>query len=181
MTSTGASVPERIANLPNDHPVSILAPQSGLVLLVSVIAVWCLRRYALEAWFLPWYHRSKYDDLDDRRRRSFVNSYVHLISRAMIMPAAVYPLIAILSGHGNFDTVFHGSSVTFGDIEFVSMTIAMSLYIHELLYRSQISFVSMLHHVGAVAVGQCAISLTISWRHEPNASMYFCMALIWGM
>jgi len=181
MADTHASIPERIANLRNDQPVSILAPQSGLVLLISLIAVWGLRRYVLEAFFLPWYHRSKYNSLEDRRRRSFVNSYVHLISIAMIMPAAIFPLISILSGHGTFDTVFPGSSVTFGDIEFVSMTIAMSLYVHELLYRSQISFVSMLHHVGAVAVGQCAISLTISWRTEPNASMYFCMACIWGL
>jgi hypothetical protein len=180
MANPHATIPERIADLRNDRPVSTLALQSGLILLVSLIAVWGLRKYALEAFFLPWYHRTKYHTLDDLRRRSFVNNYVHLIIRAILMPAAVYPLLAILSGHGNFDTTFHGSKVTFGDIELVSVTLAMSLYVHELLYRSNISFVSILHHIGAVAVGQCAISLTISWEHEPNASMYFCMALIWG-
>jgi hypothetical protein len=180
LASKSHSIPARIAALPCDGPVSALAENAAMILVVCLFIITFFRR-ALEMWFLPYFHGQKYSKFSERQRTSFVNSYVHLISRIAILPAAAPPLILILSGRGGYDKKYPGIETTYGDIEIVSMELAISIYIHEIIYRPNISLVSLAHHTGAIVIGSYSILHTLEWKTTPNATMYFTMALLWGL
>jgi hypothetical protein len=55
------------------------------------------------------------------------------------------------------------------------------MYIFELFFRKTLSPIAILHHVGAVLIGQSAIALSLDLEHERNATMEFVLCLVWGI
>lgn len=176
-----AAIAQRIRNLrtePIAEPVSQLAPVAFVAFAVCLLIILGVRE-ALEKYSLPYFHREGYSLQTDKDRRSFVQNYLHAIGRVIIIAFAVWPLGAILAGHGNWQTTYLGL-VTYGDIELVAMQLTIALYFHDLLYRIKVSPVTLLHHVGAICVGAYAIIMCADYEDNLHAHAYFCIASIWG-
>jgi hypothetical protein len=175
------SIPARIAALPNNGPISPVAQNAAMVLIVCLLIVTAFRR-VLEVWIFPRMFRDRYPKMDERSRRSFVNSSMHLLVRLAVLPVATPPLIMILAGRRNYNSGFTKTvDVSFGTIELVAMELVISVYLHEIIYRPGISLVALLHHVGAIAIGSYAILHTLEWESQKSTTMYFTMACLWGL
>ena len=83
-------------------------------------------------------------------------------------------------GRSNFHTPFmHGSKVTMGDILVTCAQMLLGMFIFELIYRTKISPVSVVHHMGSILVGQAAIVISI--KEDRDASIEFVLCTVWGM
>lgn len=175
-----ANVPERLAELrgSNPTPISMLASYA-IVPLAVCMTVTLGVRVALEQWILPKLHGVKYTHQNERNRRGFVQNYLHVIGRVLIIIFAVPALGLILAGHANLQTDYMGYA-TCGDFLLLAMLLTVGLYFHELMYKLTVSYVTLLHHVGAIGVGSYAIVMAANYGHHGIAHAYFIMANIWG-
>jgi hypothetical protein len=67
-----------------------------------------------------------------------------------------------------------------GDILIVVAQMLIGMYIFELIYRTKISPVSIVHHVGTIIIGQAAIAVNLNLAREKDASIEFLLCLVWG-
>jgi len=170
-----------IADLINES-ISSLAPFSALILTVSAVIVFLIRQYALETWLLPRLYRTKYTELNETNRRSFVNHHIAGGSKIVLLIAGCYPFISILFGSGNPHTPFAGSRiVTLGDVMMVLSQIFTVMYIFELFYRTTISPISAAHHIGAIVIAQAAIAISLDFSDDRDATDEYVLCLVWGM
>ena len=159
--------------------ISNLAPYSALILCVVLIVLFLIRFYLLQGFLLEKLHGSKYTDLDDVNRRSFLNHYIAGTTKISILIFAVYPFGACAFGGANFHTPFvHGSVVRMGDLLLIAAQMLSGMFIFELLYRVKISPVSVAHHIGSILVAQAAI--TISIKGDRESSIEFLLCTVWG-
>ena len=57
----------------------------------------------------------------------------------------------------------------------------VAMYLFELLYRERLSIIAILHHVGTVVIASTAIAISVSWKHQPDATLEFMLCYVWGM
>lgn len=159
--------------------ISNLAPYSGLILSVVLVVIFLIRFYILQDFLLPKLYGSRYTKLDDINRRGFLNHHIAGATKFIILIVAAYPFASTAFGGGNFQTPYvQGSKVTMGDLLLVAAQMLSGMYIFELIYRVQISPISVLHHMGSILVAQAAI--TISINRDPESSIEFVLCTVWG-
>lgn len=138
-----------------------------------------IRFYILQRFLLEKLHGSKYTQLDDVNRRSFLNHYIAGATKIAILIIAVYPFGSVAFGTANFHTPYApGSNVTMGDLLLIAAQMLSGMFIFELIYRVKISPVSVAHHIGSIMVAQAAISISIKGDRE--ASIEFMLCTVWG-
>lgn len=54
------------------------------------------------------------------------------------------------------------------------------MYIFELYYRTKISPIGVLHHLGTVLIAQAAVAISFDFHHETDATIEFILCLVWG-
>lgn len=57
----------------------------------------------------------------------------------------------------------------------------VAMYLFELLYRAELSYVAVAHHVGSVVIAQTAVTISLQWRHQQDATIEFILCYVWGM
>lgn len=55
------------------------------------------------------------------------------------------------------------------------------MYVFELFYRADVSYVSVGHHVGTIMIGQAAIAISLDLVKERDATIEFTLCTVWGM
>jgi len=159
--------------------ISKLAPYSALILSIVLVVLFLIRFYILQRFLLEKLHGSKYTDLDDANRRSFLNHYISGATKFAILLLALYPFGAVAFGTADFHTPYVPESrVTMGDLLLIAAQMLSGMFIFELLYRVNISPVSVAHHIGSIMVAQAAI--TISIAGERVSSIEFVLCTVWG-
>ena len=159
--------------------ISELAPYSALILSIVLVFLFLIRFYILQLFLLEKLHGSKYTQLDDANRRSFLNHYIAGATKLTILIVALYPFASVVFGTANFHTPYvQGSKVTMGDLLIIAAQMLTGMFIFELIYRVKISPVTVFHHIGSILVAQAAI--TISVRGEPESSIEFMLCTVWG-
>lgn len=95
---------------------------------------------------------------------------------------ALYPYLTIVTGHAQFNTPFvAGAKTTMGDVTIVATSIFISVYLHELLYvSSDVQWVSVLHHVGAVIVASVMVARNVRWEVEKSTQAYTVLIMTYG-
>lgn len=162
--------------------ISNLAPFSGLIICITVVVFFLIRYYLLEGYALRKFHGTIYTNMSDRNRRGFVNHHISGGSKAFLLLLGCYPTMNIAFGNATYHTPMAGSKiVTQGDILLLCAEIYISTYIVELIYRAQISYVSVAHHIGTILVAQSAISISLNLVREKDASIEFLLCMFWGM
>ncbi|KAL0254353.1 hypothetical protein SLS55_009828 [Diplodia seriata] len=161
--------------------VSRLVPYSGLILLICLVVIFLVRFYVFERFLLRKVYGKTYTEMSDYDRRGFVNHHIAGSIKIVLMATAIYPLISVASGHSSLHTpMSRGSIVTMGDMMVVCSQIFIGMYVFELFYRTSISVVSALHHIGAMVIGQTAVIISMDPSHEEDARIEFILCFVWG-
>ncbi|KAF8573387.1 hypothetical protein K439DRAFT_1375534 [Ramaria rubella] len=161
--------------------ISPLAPFSGLIITIVFVCLFLIKYYIFELFLLRKIYGSLYTDLDELNRRGFVNHHIAGTTKLVILIAAAYPFLSIAFGTGALrDPFVKGSIVTLGDILLVATQMLLAMYIFELIYRTKVSPVSVVHHIGAIMVGQSAVVLSLNVIHQKDASIEFILCTVWG-
>ncbi|KAJ7728136.1 hypothetical protein DFH07DRAFT_896018 [Mycena maculata] len=159
--------------------ISKLSPYTGLILSVVLLVLFLTKFYVLELFLLKKVYGTKYTELDEVNRRGFVNHHIAGGTKITILILAVYPFGAVVFGTAGFHTPFaHGSTVTMGDILVVVAQMLVGGFLFELIYRTKISPISVVHHMASILVAQAAITISISGNKD--SSIEFLLCLVWG-
>jgi hypothetical protein len=96
---------------------------------------------------------------------------------------ALYPYMAIVLGLADFSTsIVAGSELTMGDITTIATSIFIAVYLHELLFlSSDVQWVSVVHHLGAVIVASVMVTHNVRWELEPNTTAYTVLIMTYGI
>jgi hypothetical protein len=162
-------------------PLSNVLGYSGLFLTAFCCLHWALSR-CFHSVILPKIHNN-YSVLQPPRDRIAVNfHYVACTIKFIVFVCIVYPFTQVIFEGANFDdSIVPGGRVSHGDILLLMGNLFCSLFIFELLYRSEfISWISAAHHIGTVIVGQLGIALSAyhTRHHESSIELYMCT--VWG-
>ncbi|KAJ7728135.1 hypothetical protein DFH07DRAFT_999071 [Mycena maculata] len=159
--------------------ISTLSPYTGLILSVVLLVLFLIKFYVLELFLLRKIYGTKYTKLDEVNRRGFVNHHIAGGTKMAILVIAVYPFGAVVFGKAGFHTPFaHGSTVTMGDILVVVAQMLVGMFLFELIYRTKISPISVVHHMASILVAQAAITISVSANKD--SSIEFLLCLVWG-
>lgn len=171
---------EHVRQFPHEN-ISKLAPFSGLILSVILVVYALLRLHVFEAGLLKKLYGETYTGLSEINRKGFLNHHIAGITKVIILILAAYPFISVAFGKSSYHTPFApGSPVNMGDILIIVAQMLIGMYIFELIYRTKISPVSVLHHIGTIAVGQAAIAINLNLAREKDGSIEFLLCLVWG-
>ena len=166
------------------EPVSILSflsPYSGLILAIVLIILYLVKQYLLESFLLRKCYGAYFTDLNESNRRGFVNHHVAGAVKLIILCAGVYPFVSVAFRNAILRTPYaHGSKVQMGDVLVVAAQILSGMYVFELVYRVRISYVSAMHHIGAILVAQAVIAISLTDPPERDAGIEFILCTVWG-
>jgi hypothetical protein len=161
--------------------LSNLEGYGALVLTIVLLVEFMVRYYFLEKFIFKKVYGDVYAALDTRNKLGFANHHIGAMCKLVVLFAGAYPWVSILFTPAVYSTPMRaGSTITMGDILFVLTQIFCSMYIFELLFRSEISPISIAHHVGAILIAQSAVVLGLDLQDQKNASLEFLLCMIWG-
>ena len=164
------------------QPISSLSPYAALILSIVTTVLFIIKHYLLENFLLRRLYKSIYDDLNGPNRRGFVNHHIAGTTKILIFIFAFYPFVAVISAHAEFLTpVTEHSIVRMGDILLISSQMLIGIYIFELIYRTTLSPVAVLHHIGTIIIGQAAIVITLHSELQRDSDLEFILCTVWGM
>ena len=127
------------------------------------------------------HNRRRYIPLKPRDLSGFINHHIAGSTKALIFFIGLYPWLRVLWTDDDYQSpVSPGSSVTMGDMLIVATQFLMAIYIFEIIYRPDISPVSVAHHIGTIIIGQVAVALTLDLGKQPDAVIEYTLCLIWG-
>ncbi|KAF9633701.1 hypothetical protein BFW01_g4595 [Lasiodiplodia theobromae] len=161
--------------------VSNLASYAGIILVVCLVIIFLFRMYVFEGFLLKRLYRTIYTQMNDTVRRGFVNHHVAGSIKIVLLATAIYPFIAVAFGHSGMQApIVPHSRVTMGDVLVVCSQIFVGMYVFELFYRTKISPVSVLHHIGAILIAQSAVMMSLDPKHQKDAALEFVLCFVWG-
>lgn len=163
--------------------ISELVPYSGLILTCIVCMLVILKLYVFEGFLFPRVYGQLFRNFNDDTKRTFMNHHIGGLIKIVVLVAGAYPWVHVLfDGDQNFKTpMARGSHVTMGDVLLVLTQLFCSMYIFELLIRSKLSPIAMMHHIGAVVIAQVAVALSLRLDKEKDATIEYMLCLVWGM
>ena len=168
------------AHLPNEE-ISILTGYSGLLLTISMVIIFLIKHYLLEAFLFPRFYRRVYNSMDDGLKRGFLNHHIAAGTKLVLLIVGAKPWLDVLFRRATLTTPMgRGEHPTMGDILIVLTQLYVAMYLFELFFRRTLSYVAVLHHVGAVVIAETAVVLSLDLAHERDATVEFVLCLVWG-
>ncbi|KAB8233982.1 uncharacterized protein BDW43DRAFT_274762 [Aspergillus alliaceus] len=163
------------------QPISKLAPFSALIISIVLVVLFLVRYYVLEGFLIKRLYGSIYTNLSEVNQRGFINHHIAGITKLLILIVAAYPFIEVVIGKSSFHTPYApGSQVKMGDMLVVVAQMLIGMYAFELIYRTKLSPIAVLHHVGTIMIGQSAIAISLDLAREPDADIEFVLCTVWG-
>ncbi|RAQ50376.1 hypothetical protein AFGD_002684 [Aspergillus flavus] len=163
------------------QPISRLAPFSALIISIVLVVLFVIRYYVLEGFLIKRLYGSIYTNLSEVNRRGFINHHIAGLTKILILIVAAYPFLEVVIGKSSFHTPYaHGSRVTMGDMLVVVAQMLIGMYAFELIYRTKLSPIAVLHHIGTIIIGQSAIAISLDLAREPDADIEFVLCTVWG-
>ncbi|KAF7350196.1 hypothetical protein MVEN_01322600 [Mycena venus] len=159
--------------------ISAFSPYTGLIISVVLLIFFLIKFYVLELFLLRKIYGTKYTLLDEVNRRGFVNHHIAGTTKILILIIAARPFITVAFGNSGFHTPFaKGSRVTMGDILVISAQMLVGMFIFELIYRTKISPISVVHHMASILIAQAAVTISIMMKKD--SSLEFLLCTVWG-
>jgi hypothetical protein len=56
----------------------------------------------------------------------------------------------------------------------------VAMYIFELIFRTKLSPVAVMHHIGSVTIAATAVAISLDWEHQQDATIEFILCYVWG-
>lgn len=159
--------------------VSQLVPYAALIFTIGIIATLILRRYIFEDFLMLKFHRDVYLSLDQTTRRSFLTHYVAGTIKLIIFVLGIYAIGDFAWGSKSPRTPYAGSRIlTTGDMLIIVCQLFCAMITLELYYKDRVGWITTLHHVATLIMGQTAIALTQSY--EDHGVYTYLLAMVWG-
>ncbi|KAJ4992967.1 hypothetical protein SVAN01_01671 [Stagonosporopsis vannaccii] len=177
------SLPPHAIQRLNDGLVSTYSHHGFLLSTITLIVFFAATRLLSDYLFPKLTYPEIFKRLSPSQNRRFVNHHVLISAKILMIVLALYPYLAIVTGHAQFNTPFiAGASTTMGDITIVATSIFIGMYLHELLYvSSDVQWVSVLHHVGAVIVASVMVARNVRWEVEKSTQAYTLLIMTYGI
>ncbi|KAF2848572.1 hypothetical protein T440DRAFT_500447 [Plenodomus tracheiphilus IPT5] len=170
-----------VTELVNEQ-VSALAPFSGLILTISLVIFFLVRYYVFEKFLLIKCYGQTYLKLNENQRRGFINHHIAATAKIIMLVSAAYPFFAVIAGPATIHSSFAGSRlVKLGDVLLVLNQVFIAMYLFELIFRTELSYVAVAHHIGSVIIAASAVAISLNWQHERDATIEFMLCYVWGM
>lgn len=168
---------------PHSRPylVSNFAECAVLIMTVALVIFFVIRYYLLESILIPRLYGSIYTSLNERARRGFINHHLAGFAKFSMLIICGYPYMMVMLKAASFHTPLHrGSCLSMGDMMVIIAQVFAAMYLHELIYRHELSIIAVLHHVGTVVITQVAITLTLVKAEWHLAGIEFMLCMTWG-
>lgn len=99
-----------------NEEISKLAPYAGLILTITLVVFFLVRYYVFEKFLLRWLYKSTFTNLDEVKRRGFINHHIAATAKIIMLVVAGYPFLAVVFGKATVRSPFGSSKiVTMGD------------------------------------------------------------------
>jgi hypothetical protein len=172
-----------IASLPNES-ISILTPYVGLLLTLWLVILFTVKNWILEKFVFPRCYRTVLSRLNEGDKRGFLVHHISAGVKIVLLIVGAKPFCDVVFGksalHNPYSRRSHKMHPTMGDILIVLTQLFVALYVFELFTRKRVSFISSLHHVGAIVIAQSAVVLSLDLERQLNATMEFVLCLVWA-
>jgi hypothetical protein len=73
-----------------------------------------------------------------------------------------------------------GHTLTPHAVLLVLNQVFVAMYIFELIFRTKLSPVAVMHHVGSVTIAATAVAISLDWEHQQDATIEFILCYVWG-
>lgn len=161
--------------------VSNFAECAVLILTLALVIFFLVRYYLLEMVLIPRLYGRLYTSLNERARRGFVNHHLAGFAKFSMLIVCGYPYMMVMLKAASFHTPLHrGSCLSMGDMMVIISQVFAAMYLHELIYRHELSIIAVLHHIGTVIITQVAITLTLVKHEWHLAGIEFMLCMTWG-
>jgi hypothetical protein len=170
----------RLKSFPAE-PLSILSQFSAVILTTVLLVLFLIRNYILEGFLLERIYKDIWNEQSDRSQRSFLSHHVSTATKLVILIVGCYPFSAVAFGHASFHSLYApGSHATMGDILVVMVQTLFGLYLFELLFRTAMPTIAVLHHLAAIILGQVIIALSLGGTPRRDVILTFIIMMVWG-
>jgi hypothetical protein len=80
------------------------------------------------------------------------------------------------------ETCFFGTGFTLTQhaVLLVLNQVFIAMYIFELIFRTKLSPVAVMHHIGSVTIAATAVAISLDWEHQQDATIEFILCYVWG-
>ncbi|KAJ8112339.1 hypothetical protein OPT61_g5270 [Boeremia exigua] len=180
-----SSLPQNVHSIQKliDRLVSSYSHHGLLILTITLLVFFVATRLFSDFLFPKVIYPDTFKRLTVNHKRRFVNHHVLIAAKGLMIALALYPYLAVVTGLADFGTPFiKGASTTMGDITIIATSIFIGMYLHELLYiSSDVAWVSVLHHLGAVVVASVMVTRNVRWEKESNTTAYTVLIMTYGI
>lgn len=171
-------------------PLSALIPLSAVVLALMLAMLAMLRLYVLDPLLLPRVYRAvraapanSTRGMSEGSRQALLNHHVALALKAIVIVVGCVPFFAVLAAGKELGAPAYGSwsgGPSAGDVLVVCTQLVCVAYLFEVLCKTRVRLVRLLHHFAAVALAQLVLAANYAWEENPSANAQFMMVLVWG-
>lgn len=142
----------------------------------------------LHDYLFPWCYKETWKKSSAEKRRTFTNHPVLISAKLLMIALAVEPYLVIVTGIADFNDPYirawrpiPASTTTNGDVIVVATAIFIAMYLHEHLYLSSlVSWVSVMHHLGACLVASIMVTRNVRWEVESSTAAYTVLIMTYG-
>jgi hypothetical protein len=148
-----------------------------------MVLLFFIKHYLLEKIVFRRFYPVVYGNMDDGMKRGFMNHHIAGGIKMVILFAGAKPFIDVIFGKSELNSPWNKKNPhpTMGDLLLVLTQLFCSMYLFELFFRKTLSPIAVMHHVGAVMIGQSAIVLSLDLDKERNATIEFALCMVWGV
>ena len=100
----------RVTQVVNEE-ISKLAPYAGLILTITLVVFFLVRYYVFEKFLLRKIYKSTFTNLDEVKRRGFINHHIAATAKIIMLLVAGYPFLAVVFGRATVQSPFGSSDV----------------------------------------------------------------------
>ncbi|KAF3034384.1 hypothetical protein E8E12_002281 [Didymella heteroderae] len=164
-----------------DKLVSSYAHHGFLLMTVTLIVFFIATR-SLHDYLFPRIYKEAWKKLSAEKKRTFTNHHVLISAKILMISLALYPYLLIVNGLAGFgDRYIRAWTTTNGDVIVVATAIFIAMYLHELLHLSSlVSWISVMHHLGACLVASIMVTRNVRWEVESSTAAYTVLIMTYG-
>lgn len=163
-----------------------LSSYSGILLSLLFIFYVFLNRFVFRRFLLVYMYGKHYSSLEPSGQRMFCLRHIGVLARTISLVLIIKPAVMLALFNSRWtDSYFRNSSITLGDMAFLSASFTSAFHIFELIFDEQLKPLLLAHHLGAIVLVQAflptAASLPATRVIELNRTIAMAnICLCWG-
>ncbi|PWY61724.1 hypothetical protein BO83DRAFT_327454 [Aspergillus eucalypticola CBS 122712] len=140
-----------------------LSSYSGIFLSLLFILYVFLNRFILRRFLLVYIYGEYYSSLQLSGQRLFSLRHLGVLARTISLVCIIKPaFMLVLSDSRWTDLYFRSSSITLGDMAFLSASFTSAFHIFELIFDDQLKLLLFAHHLGAIIMVQAFLPTAVN-------------------